>query len=264
MEKEEAYEILGLGADQTESVKKAYLRLSKENHPDVGGDPAAFLKIHEAYKLLTEVQPPPESRVDSMQVSIQISLEEAIFGVVLETHLTQQISSSSPLIGSCSAKIVTVIDRIPPMVALEGGFESIHKECVIGGSARDLKMIYVVREHQRYKPSPDRSKGLISVEETIPVMTAVHGGVIEIETLFGRRKMYVKPGTKMGDSYEIKYHGHLGSLIVIVAGLEMPVMQNSSFIIPDEVEEEEKQLRENREAVAKIIDQNQAKTIIRR
>jgi hypothetical protein len=46
---------------------------------------------------------------------------------------------------------------------------------------------------------------------------------------------------------------------VIIAGLEMPVMQNSSFIIPDEVEEEEKQLRENREAAAKIIDQNQAK-----
>jgi DnaJ-class molecular chaperone len=41
---EEAYEILGISSDPKENIKKAYLKMSKENHPDKGGDPENFFE----------------------------------------------------------------------------------------------------------------------------------------------------------------------------------------------------------------------------
>lgn len=47
------YDILGVNKDSTmEEIKKAYRRLSKEHHPDRGGDVEMFKKISEAYTTL--------------------------------------------------------------------------------------------------------------------------------------------------------------------------------------------------------------------
>ena len=50
---EEAYETLGLepGAD-LEAVRAAYRERAKETHPDLGGDPEAFIRVREAYERL--------------------------------------------------------------------------------------------------------------------------------------------------------------------------------------------------------------------
>lgn len=52
---EEAYETLGLepGADR-EAVREAYRERAKEAHPDLGGDPEAFIRVREAYERLRE------------------------------------------------------------------------------------------------------------------------------------------------------------------------------------------------------------------
>ncbi len=52
---EEAYEALGLepGAD-LEAVREAYRERAKETHPDLGGDPEAFIRVREAYERLRE------------------------------------------------------------------------------------------------------------------------------------------------------------------------------------------------------------------
>ena len=52
---EEAYETLGLdaGAD-LEAVREAYRERAKETHPDLGGDPEAFIRVREAYERLRE------------------------------------------------------------------------------------------------------------------------------------------------------------------------------------------------------------------
>jgi hypothetical protein len=45
------YQILGLGINaNSDEVKKAYRKLAKLNHPDVGGDPKKFILIKEAYE----------------------------------------------------------------------------------------------------------------------------------------------------------------------------------------------------------------------
>ena len=51
----EAYEILGLepGADLA-AVRRAYRERAKETHPDLGGDPATFIEVREAYERLRE------------------------------------------------------------------------------------------------------------------------------------------------------------------------------------------------------------------
>ena len=48
------YEILGVEKDATADViKKAYRKLSKEHHPDVGGDSEKFKEIASAYDILS-------------------------------------------------------------------------------------------------------------------------------------------------------------------------------------------------------------------
>tara|TARA_R110002012_G_scaffold322077_1_gene554665 strand:+ start:3168 stop:4103 length:936 start_codon:yes stop_codon:yes gene_type:complete len=47
------YDILGVREDSTpEEIKKAYRKLSKEHHPDMGGDTEKFKNISEAYGIL--------------------------------------------------------------------------------------------------------------------------------------------------------------------------------------------------------------------
>ena len=99
MNRNEALEVLGLSDDMAENIKKSYLRLSRENHPDAGGDPELFKKINRAYLILTEVERPSESRQEALHLNVQVSLEEAIFGVVLETHVRPTTISSRPMIG---------------------------------------------------------------------------------------------------------------------------------------------------------------------
>lgn len=58
------YEVLGvpIGSDMT-VVKRAYRKLAKVNHPDLGGDEAKFKEINEAYSAIengTFVVAPPK------------------------------------------------------------------------------------------------------------------------------------------------------------------------------------------------------------
>ena len=51
------YDILGIREDSTsEEIKKAYRKLSKEHHPDMGGDPEKFKNLSEAYGILSDTQ----------------------------------------------------------------------------------------------------------------------------------------------------------------------------------------------------------------
>lgn len=51
------YTALGLNKNATpEEIKKAYRKLASQNHPDRGGDTAAFQKIQEAYDTLSDPQ----------------------------------------------------------------------------------------------------------------------------------------------------------------------------------------------------------------
>jgi curved DNA-binding protein CbpA len=49
------YELLGVEKNTTmKEIKKAYYKLSKKHHPDKGGDPKIFIKIQNAYEILSD------------------------------------------------------------------------------------------------------------------------------------------------------------------------------------------------------------------
>lgn len=257
MERKEAMDILGLSDDMAENIKRAYLRLSRENHPDSGGDPETFKKINSAYVLLTEVEPPDPNRQETLNLNVQVSLEEAIFGVVLETYVRPTLISSTPMIGdgksSAHAQVIAITERIPPMVLLQAGQLAFsHKNQMLNGSPRTVNISYSIATHERYRPHKEKGRGLLECDETVSVVTALYGGTVEVKTLYGVRKLYIRPGTNIGDTYEIKNHGPLGSLIVNVAGMIMPVIHDmdSDLSVEEkakrEIEEEEKEIAGNR------------------
>lgn len=261
MDKQRACEILGISMDYREAAKKAYLRLCKEKHPDRGGDPEEFLLIHEAYKTLVEVERPGAFREERLEFNVKVSLEEAVFGVNVETHIRPQIVSTVmlPAGGKSSVlvDVLTVVERIPPMELLQQPIVAVYQSKVVHGVERDIAISYSIREHDRYKICRDRSKALLSVEISIPVLSALHGGVVEVDTMFGPRKLNLRPGTNIGDCYYIKNHGPLGCLEVVVGGMEMPVVNDPSRAEVDanrqrEVDEEDEQLLKN-EADANAI-----------
>lgn len=257
MTREEALKILGLSDDMAENIKKSYLRLSRENHPDAGGDPEIFKKINEAYVSLTEVSQPEPNRQEELHLNVQVSLEEAIFGVVLETHIRPSTISSRPMIGdsksSAHIQVVTVVENIPPMILLRNeALTFSHKDQILDGSPRTIHISYSIKPHDRYKPHQDKSRAMLEVEETVPVTTALYGGTIEVKTLYGIRKLFIRPGTDIGDIYEIKNHGQLGSLMVKISSMSMPVihdMDSSAKVMEEkarlEIEKEEREIAAN-------------------
>jgi len=264
MDKEKACAILGISLDHKENAKKAYLRLSKEKHPDRGGDPDEFLLIHEAYKTLVEVERPEVFRSEKLEFCVKVSLEEAVFGVAVETHIRPQSISSvslpSPGRSAAYVDVVTVTERMPPMALLKGPMVVNYSQIKIGAVERDISISYAIREHERYRICEDRSKALLSVDETIPVMVALEGGIIEVDTMFGPRKLNIDSGTNIGDSYTLNNHGPLGNLEVVISGIKMPERQEAPPDGESEkrakmVEEEDDQLKKNEEDAARMKSQ---------
>jgi len=58
------YTTLGLNADASaEDLKKAYKRRALETHPDSGGNQEDFLKVQEAWEVLSGKRPPPQEHI---------------------------------------------------------------------------------------------------------------------------------------------------------------------------------------------------------
>lgn len=261
MDKERACEILGISLDHKENAKKAYLRLSKEKHPDRGGDPDEFLLIHEAYKTIVDMERPDSFRSDKVEFNVKVGLEEAVFGVTVQTHIRPQTVSTTslPEAGKSAVYVdmLTVTETIPPMALLKEPIVKTYPGKVIGGTDRELIVCYSLREHEKYRLCKDRDKALLSMEQSIPVLAALHGGVVEVETLFGPRKLNIRAGTNIGDSYVIRNHGPLGGLEVVISGIEMPVVDDPSTMEVDElrqreVDEEDRALEGNENMASRI------------
>jgi DnaJ-class molecular chaperone len=128
-----------------------------------------------------------------------------------------------------------------------------------------LLVCYSLKEHERYRLCKDKSKALLSVEQSIPVMVALQGGVVEVETIFGPRKLNIRAGTNIGDSYIIKNHGPLGGLEVVVSGIEMPTMDEIQTdevvdLRQREIDEEDKMLEDNAKTAEEIRKRGQSST----
>jgi len=209
---------LGLsGVEDLSKIKKAYREKALASHPDRGGSEAEFRRIHHAYKMLTDPSYRHKEEEVNRPVAIEvyITLEQAVFGVIVNNEVSKAFKASDSM---PEAQAQTQLFTFRHHVKGWAGRPIVINESVpIGKITKSIKFVYLVSEHQRYKPHP---RGMV-VNETIDVMTALKGGAIEVQTLFGVKKVRIKPGTNVGDEYAISHH-HLGVLIVRISGIKVP------------------------------------------
>jgi curved DNA-binding protein CbpA len=72
MVKKEYYKILGIEENVTESdIRRAYIKLAKETHPDRGGNEEEFKKVNKAYEILIDKSKRKEYDNGNENVSVE-------------------------------------------------------------------------------------------------------------------------------------------------------------------------------------------------
>ena len=100
------YKVLGLEENATqEEIKNAYRRLSKENHPDTGGDPKTFMNIKKAYDMLSNKETKDAFDLYGVPIDFLKEAKELAFTVFMEVQL--QINDGGPLDPAIKYFIVT-------------------------------------------------------------------------------------------------------------------------------------------------------------
>ena len=126
MSKEDLYAILGVDKKATQAdIKKAYRKIAKTSHPDVGGDEETFKKIQHSYEVLSDpvkkenydkygsedAQPnlrnfheefrqhfnyeKPERAGENMVLSVKLTLEEIFNGAKKKYKYTRNVKCTS-------------------------------------------------------------------------------------------------------------------------------------------------------------------------
>ena len=220
MNNNDFYDALGVepGAEP-ETVKGAFRQKAKEHHPDTGGDAEEFRKVCHAYKMLTDpsYRYKDEQKIQPIQVQVQISLEQAIFGCTISNYIRKQTvrateEGKSELSGKADSTVIQIVDKLPPRL-MRFPFVVKHPNMDLGGGQRqNVEIFYSLAEHPYYKLDPRTGALMVTVE--VELFTALKGGKVEVETLFGLRTLRIPAGTEPDDVLIIKNHGDLGNLLV--------------------------------------------------
>lgn len=90
------YKILGLDEEASpEEIKNAYRRLSKENHPDTGGDAKVFMEIKKAYEILSDKE--IRNTFDLYGVTIDFTKEAKELAFTVFFEVFNQLREGEPM-----------------------------------------------------------------------------------------------------------------------------------------------------------------------
>lgn len=90
------YKVLGLDENATQAdIKAAYRKLSKEKHPDQGGDQKAFMEIKKAYEILSNKE--TRNTFDLYGISIDFLKEAKELGFTIFFEVFNQLPDGEPL-----------------------------------------------------------------------------------------------------------------------------------------------------------------------
>ena len=249
------YNTLGLAKTATpEDIKKAYRKLASKNHPDKGGDTAAFQKIQTAYDTLSDPQkrqefdnPSPfgnrqghpgaqgfagfqdvftemfrqqaaaQQRQPQMyRTTIWVTLEQVMTGGDQAVHLQTQTGSH------------TVSVHVPR--GIQDG-NQIHCPGVLG----DASLLVEFRIHPHLKFN--RRGADLEVTHTTSVFDLIIGSTFEFTTLSGKTlEVTIPPRTQPHMSLKIAGHGlpmpgssKLGDQIILLKPV-IPAIIDQSII----------------------------------
>lgn len=228
MNSDDFKKVLGIGPNPTpEETKKSYRALVRIYHPDNPntGDAEKFKEIHHAYKMLTDpsYSYKEEPKIQPIILKTSIKLEQAVFGSLFVHELTKinpaiQKEDVKESKSTVKHTIIELIDRIPKGT-LVFPHAIMRNNVDFDGQKITIIITYSLEEHSYYKVAPD---GQVFVNLELEPMQALKGAKIEIQTLFGVRKLRIPAGTVPGDSFLIKKHGHLNPLMVKISDIKYP------------------------------------------
>ena len=129
-----------------------------------------------------------------LQTIIELSFEEAVFGVQKEVRLTHKTGSKD---NTLKLKIPAGVDDGNTIRVRE------HGEHIEGGPAGDLFVQIRVRPHKQFT----REGSLILSAVHINMIEAALGTEIDIQTVDGQVRMKIPAGTQSGTDFKLSGHG---------------------------------------------------------
>lgn len=195
---QDALAVFGLTAEASmDEIKKAYHKLALKFHPDVNPDAKeVFLSIQYAYEFLTNPdfkhQETYQQSVPHVTIRQTITFEEGFFG----TNFICTFSFAEPEVleeEKFLYNIEPVVVVVPPGTA--------RMEMVYPGKGIEkngIRSSVIIHIEQETHPFFRMQGKDINITKALPLDTLLCGGKIEVETMYGLRKLKVKPGTPPG------------------------------------------------------------------
>lgn len=226
MEYKDYYKILGVSPRATEEeIRKAYKKLALKYHPDQNPDnPAAeerFKEISQAKEILLDAD--YRARYDNIRANWAAgaaagagfrgrqapptdvnSLFTRFMDEIIRRRKKQQVKGNFSISlkeAFTGIQATLKLDATKVKVRIPAGVQHEQKLRLSFPDGEDDLFIKVL-----IKPDPNfqRKGNDLYTEKTIGLYGAVLGGKIELETLKGRMKVTIPPGTQPGDKLKLK------------------------------------------------------------
>jgi DnaJ-class molecular chaperone len=197
---DEFYRILGIGPGASQDdIKKAWIKLCQEVHPDKGGTAEAFIKVTHAYKMLTDpsYQFKETKKVRDLTFNIRfvVSFEEAFFGTHSSINYNRmEVSSSGEDVKTDKLESVAYVFKVPAGTKAGTTLEFLGGGMKCGSNIGNAVVTLLVQNHPKFRMA---GMNVESVEK-VPLHTLLKGGHITAETMWGQRKVWISPGTWPG------------------------------------------------------------------
>lgn len=192
-----------------EDLKTAWRNKCMENHPDKGGDKAAFIEVNHAYKMLSdpsyrENQKKIKSSDLEIKIVVPIRFEDAFFGnrVSAKWNQIEVDDKFQPIFKEeqeiCVTSIMFPMGHMQEFVQLVPGKGLKH-----GDGAGNALIFFRPTASERFKVQGRD----VFTQEHIPLDVLIRGGKIEVQTMWGLRTLAIPAGTLPGEKLKLKSCG---------------------------------------------------------
>jgi len=223
MTPEQCYRALGYRPGETATLpqlKQRWKDLCKKCHPDLGGSPEEFRKVTRAYMMLTDAEyraketerirrtTAPNLRGDlDIKVIMPVTFDDAFFGrTCLISFNRQHFSPTFDLLDVTPLDVFSQAVQLAPG-ALDGSEVQIQGEGHFSNGARgNANVAFLIKPHPKFKLD---GQGDIRSDEKIPLDLMVKGGQLDVQTMYGVKRVKVRAGSKPGDTVTLKGCGVL-------------------------------------------------------
>lgn len=221
-------------APSPDELKKRWRELCRKHHPDHGGNQEDFLRVTHAYKMLTDPsyaeKQGPELRKTDLNINIQYVMEfmDAFNGkrAAMTYSIITFDESGEPQVTKEEVETITHIHKFPPGSYREDSIVVEGKGHKMGDKRGALVIHPAVKKHPKFTCKPLAfGRWEIHSTEQIPLNILLSGGRVQVETMKGKKKLFIKPGTTPGMGIKVRGCGCNGADHVVNVVAKFPNQQ---------------------------------------